>query len=355
MRYLVLILMITGLAFSGGCSGGSSGSGMTKQEQVLEVLTNTVIIPDLNTFSERSASLNAAVATFVSNPSESTLTTAQDNWKITQESWQKTEAFQFGPVKDQRLLNKINFWPKRPDSIDEVIDGGDELTLSYLTDLGAAKKGLPVLEYLLFDHVNGNSSVITTFQSSDRRSLYTNLVVQELAQNATTLQQSWRTDGIDYGSSFISSSDGLNMIVNQMVFLLENTKNSKLGKPMGKSSGGSVRPEEVESQQSEQSLTHIKYNIQGLNTLFNGGNGNGIDDYIDFRGHTSIRESINSQIQTVLTRIGSIDTPLWEAVTTDSSTLETLYTELTELLRLVKVDMATAINETIHFNDSDGD
>lgn len=342
------------------CTSGNGILDPNGEIQLIEDLSSTIIIPKLNEFTNASASLNSTIAALAEDPSEANLLLAQHAWEEAQDSWQITDSFQFGPVKELYLLNKINYWPKVPAYIENAINETDTITEDYVQQLGVANKGLPVLEYLLFDHVNGNSAILTLLQSSEKRRTYTALIASELNEIASTLAQAWREDGDDYSSELAYSSDGLSMIVNQMVFSLENIKNNKIGTPLGKNSKtGTPVPNEVESQQSTYSLTNLYNNIQSLNTLFNGYsgsvNGNGLDDYINYRGFSDISNEINTQIDIILTRIDTIEAPLWEAVTEDSSTVEGLYDDMTELIRLVKIDLATAINTTIYFNDSDGD
>lgn len=355
--YLVGILgiVVAGLV---SCSYAKESTYTPSKKNVVSDVSEVVILPELTTLNNEANTLVTRVDTFVEDPTIDSLEAVQAQWRATQSAWQRTEAFQFGPAKDDRIISKINYWPKRTDIIDEVLEDDTELTSEVISNFSALKKGLPVLEYLLFDHEEDATSIVSLFQSDARRCTYVGLLADDLAVNTESILTAWRSDGGNYVSELVASEDGLNMLVNQLIFTLENVRNMKLGTPMGKSSG-TTSPEDVESQQSEYSLTNIANDIQSLDNVFNGKsdsyNGLGLDDYLVLTNFIALKDDINSQIQKVKDSITAIELPLWEAVDEDTENLTVLYDDLTELLRLVKVDMPTAINETVHFNDSDGD
>ena len=356
--FCVVVIMLM------GCSGGTEGmpeinATQTLKNDIIRVAGQDIILTGLHDFQDASISLNIMANTFLSSPTSETLSQIQSAWASAQNAWQATASYQFGPVEDERISNQINFWPKRPATIDAVLSGSETLSTENVAAFGATKKGLPVLEYVLFDHVNGDAVVLSSFQSSDRKKAYLLGLTADLVTNAESLTHAWSVSGNNYVASFLSSTNALNMMLNQMVFVLEDIKNTKVGTPLGVSSRGATQPDSVESQQSQRSLSHIKQSLDSLDTLFTGRVDNrdaaGMDDYLDHLGFTTLKERINAQLDLVETQIDGFSLPLWQAVDTASDDVTLLYTELTTLLRLVKVDMATAINETVHFNDSDGD
>lgn len=357
LQYL-LITMLVFLLFS--CSGGTEqGSTGTTENEVLSSITNNVIMPELNTLSEVISSFNTVVVAFVNTPNVTNLENAQEAWKDAQAAWQKTISFQFGPADENLLLSKINYYPNRPDTIETYLSSETEITTENISVIGATKRGLPVIEYLLFSETLSNTELVTSFTESERKTLYLKLLSNQIKTDINTIVDAWNEDNGNYKSTFVNSSTGMNSLINEIVSTIEVLKGTRVGKPLGKSNGGEIQPSEVESPLSKNSLSNIKNTLIGMKNLykseFNSVNNYGLDDYVISRGYATLNDDIETQFDTVLTQVDAISNPLQTAVSSEFSAVETLYDELTTLLRYLKVDVANAINETIHFNDSDGD
>jgi len=354
-----LLIISIALVLLQSCSTPSGDSEEPTKEAAVSAISETVFLPGLEAFTEKSSSFTTQVASFIEDPTQESLDSTQEAWASLQAAWQQTASYQFGPIEDERILNKINFWPKDTDLIDDKLEDAESLTLDDIILTGSFFKGLPVIEYLLFDHENGDTEILAQFQIDEGRRNYLDLLAQELQLNAEDVENAWQPDDGNYFGTINNLSSGLNLIVNQMVFTIEEIRNTKIGKPLGKDSGGEPDPTSVESQQSEISLTNIRNNVVSLYNTFNGINGNindtGIDDYLRYYGYYELRDDINDQFSYIFELIDNINHPLWEAVNSETEEVETLYSSFTTLLRLIKVDMATATNETVHFNDSDGD
>ena len=355
MTLFKLGLMTCFMSLCVACSSGKMKLSDARHI-VLEDMTQTMIIPELNELSDKSVSFNNAIQTFTSTPTLSGLQEVQRQWKDLQKQWQLTQAFQFGPAKNKGIKDDLQFWPKRKSAIDSIISNSEELTQIYVTNLGVAQKGLPVIEYLIFDHENDTPHTLNQLTTETRRLTYLSQLGIDIVQSVTTLKEEWRTDGKNYADMLINSTDGLNMVINQLVSLVENIRQQKIGKPLGKHAKGSARSGLVESQESETSVQHVYANIEGIQRLFEGSEySKGLYGYLSYRHQEHLGLQIKAQLTQILDQINTISGPLWKNVTENPEPIEVLYDQLTELLRFIKVDMAIAINETIHFSDSDGD
>lgn len=330
-----------------------------KKNLITEVSKN-VIIPQYADFKNTSTNLENKIKTLTDNPNNENLLLAQNAWKDLIASWQRTESFQFGPVKDLNIANKIYFWPIKEASIKEVITKDkNTLTNNYLDSVGVAKKGIPVIEYLIFNKDGKNDLVIDSIKKSETIKRYLNLLTNDLKNNAISIDNEWNQLKGNYSLKLSNESNAFNMLLNNMIATLEDIKDKKIDIPLGKKSGGEIKPLEVESPFSNNSKNNIISNLEGLKILFQGSLKNtdqtGLDDYLEYVEKQNLKDTINSQITKTIDLVKTINSPLSIAVEKENTKVESVHNELKELLRLIKVDVAIAVNETVHFNSSDGD
>lgn len=355
--YFGVLLSSVSLFLAACTSGHPSSKSVIKQEIGTNVAEN-VVIPAMSSAVTQFTALDSSVDTFVADPTESHLLALQSAWKSAADAWHYTLAFEFGPVDEGNAGSRIWFWPKRIGDIEDVLLADDAFTDEFMDSIGGTKTGLPVMEFLIFSHVRSNAEILSDFtgDSGERYKAYIAAISEDLVEHITAIHESWDND---YVTIFNHDNMSVSTLMNSMVSILEEVQISKVGKPKGDSSGGVTRPTLVEAQYAEYSLQAIRHNIQGLEATFTANDSldvyNGMDDYVVLLGSNSIRDDILAQFDAVELALDAITDPLWEAVDTQPTQVGALQTEITTLLRLIKVDLATALNETIYFTDSDGD
>lgn len=313
---------------------------------MVQSVVQTVILPDYAAFVRDSESLQKALEALNASPDATRLEAARSAWQTAAARWAHTEAYQFGPAEDQRLRQQIAYWPRRESHIQEVLSGTD--SLSDLKAQGATRKGLPVIEYLLF----GEPSAQLLTPSGTRACRYLQALGVDLLAQARQVDSLWRST---YASQYASDSAALNRQLNQWIMLLETTRNQRLGAPLGDKTGGTPDPAAVEAPDSGRSLDLLENVLAGFAVSYSGGMGQGVDDYLIAQGMRRLDTQIRSQLEQSRTALTAIDQPLEEALLKQKNRVETLQASLQELLRLVKVDLANGLNETVHFNSNDGD
>jgi hypothetical protein len=337
---------------------------------MLENMTRQVILPAHEELVERLADLETAVVLFTDDPNLETLTAVREAWLAANLARMALLPFRIGPVDDSLLHNRMDNRPPRVKFIDEtVIAGTEPITGDYLASIGSSSVGLGAMEYLLFDPVGGDTAVLqsfTTAENSERRRQLLQGLAANLHQRGRELAQIWQPDGENYAGAFIEADmDGgelqgsMNMLVNQMIADVEEIVASRLGKPSGQRSNGVVRPDLVEAAYSGASLPRIIATVMGVQLAFNGGDGLGFDDYLDYLGATyegePLSAAINGQFEATLAALGEIEGSLETAVETDLAQVETAVEETRALLVLLKVDTTNHLGVTLTFNDNDGD
>lgn len=336
---------------------------------MLASLVNEVILPAHNNFALVVADLEAATAAFVADPNEETLTAVQEAWVATSLARMTLFSFRLGVVDQSLLHNRLERRPARIKFIDEdVLAGEQEITNEYLASIGSSSVGLGAMEYLLFNAEGGNTAVLATFSDTTgpRRLELVHRLSQNVHQRGRELAQLWATDGDDYATAFINADmDGgdlqssLNMFVNQIISDVEEIVITRLGKPAGQRANGGVRPDLAEAPYSQTSLQRIITTVEGQHLAFNGGDGLGIDDYLDFvaaqHNGQPLSEAINDQFATTLAALEAIEGPLETAVENDLPQVETAIDETLSLLVLLNVDVTANLGIILTFNDNDGD
>lgn len=357
MRKLTLITfcLLTSLLFS--CKETKEDSSFDRKP-ILENLQSNIIMPTYKDFIERAKSLDTAISTFNENPTAARLTAVREQWKVVAISWKAAELFNFGPIKDFLITNTIDYWPTDPTGIENSIKLYTPEP-NYLASQGSNKKGIPAIEYLLF-HAEKNI-IIDSFQQ-EKRKAYLSLLSKDLVTSIERVNSEWINT---YGASFASKTgnkakDGLTLVANQMIAVIEEVKSMKIGEPAGKMGLKQLEPNKVESPYANLSAEMAAENIRGIKRVFNGEDGIGMDDYLvnlDIKDENDqlLSERINQHIDKIEKSFAAIQPSLQQAIIDKNPALDALYLQLIDLSILVHNDMMSQLDLLTVYSDNDGD
>jgi hypothetical protein len=356
----------------GGCQPRFDRAAM------LRSLSQHVIVPTYTDFAARADTLAARTEALRDQPSSEALAAAAAAWRTASTTWKETEAFEVGPVRAERINTKINFWPTRPPTIERALASGDTLNAETVDRLSVAARGLPALEYLLFDTTGqgtANTGLLEDGSRAVRQRALAAALARDVANNAQALLAAWRPDGEQHvaetwGQGGEDAMEGpqeaISMLTNRIVFLLEAIRQDKLGAPLGKEDGGAPKPQAAEAWRSGTSRAQITHNLLGLQRVYHGRMDSlqertaEDDDRLGFKDYlqsvdASLADTIDAQIERSMRATQAIPDPLHRAVTEAPAPVERAYAEVGQLLRLVEVDMMNVLGITLLFNDNDGD
>jgi predicted lipoprotein len=330
------------------------------------------MLPIYEDLATHAAALGPAVQALCADPTEETLHAAQDAWRAARDPWKRSEAFLFGPASDLRTASAIDFWPARPDSVEQAITAApDPIPLEHVASLGAAAKGLPALEYLLFDPIGGDAAILAALGAADvtatRRCAFAAALGAGIGQDAAALHEAWRPEGGNYvaqvadaGSgtaAFESSQDGINQVVNSLVAILQQLSDMRLGAPLGAKAGGVPQPDEVESRFSDNSAADLIDAARGIEAVYLGRyedrQGLGLSSLL--ADDPALDEQIRAQIADVIAKVEALTLPLREAVQEDAAPVQAALDSVKALRRLIAVDLANVLGVSVTINDNDGD
>lgn len=363
MRFLGVILVIIGFLRFVSVENKTTAQDFDRRA-MLENIGNRIIMPYYADFLAQTEILQNAAYAFRDTPSPATLSTLRDEWKNASLAWQYCKLFNFSrlPVYHSPIEKPMDT-PLNIDFIEQTILGDEVIDEPFIEGSGSNVRGLPALEYLLFAF---EEEVLFEQFTNPRRMDYLVAVAENIHHKATQVYTYWSPEGNNFLGTFIDSDgdgskvlESVSMLTNQIASQSEHIVQMRLGLPLGKSSGGTAQPELVEGRLSETATMQIIALLEGIQQTFNGGEGLGLDDYLDFLGAEyegqALSERISQQLDLLRDRLTALESPLEIAIVEQPSELESVYTEARELIRFIKTDMAAQLGVTITFNDNDGD
>lgn len=347
-----------------GCGGKEAETEFTRRG-MLENVVNGVVLPLNADFVTQTAVLQSAAHTFQTEPTAANLEALQNEWRAASDLWQMAQLYEFDRM--MVLHNQIAKTPTDEEFIEDVLARGlTGLDEDFVESVGSTAKGLPAIEYFVFDSMGDDEAVLAQLSNEPARLEYMVGAADNLHSKAQEVQAYWLPEGNGYANTFINADGGgetfnssVSMLTNQMVAVLEIAIREKLGRPLGAATGEGVQPAFVEAGLSGHSLAHIRRNVESVEQACTGGAGLGLDDYLDYLGAEiegrPLSEAIAEQFSATYAALDAVEPPLATAVVEDTASVQSAYDELRQLLILIKVDMANQLGVTITFNDSDGD
>jgi predicted lipoprotein len=338
---------------------------------MLSNVGNHIIIPGYQNLVNAVDKLDSAITAFNAVPDNTNLINLQNIFKDVYRAWQYCSVFEIGPAETEYLRINCNTFPIDSNRINLNIANG-----TY--NLGAAgnlaAKGFPGIDYLLFGTGPNNDVILyryTTGAGATNRKKYLKDICAEIKTQTTNVLNGWLPGGgtnylntfLDAAGTDIGSSTG--QLVNQLNLDYEVLKNAKIGIPLGKFSGGTLLPEEVEAYYSGISSELILIHLKAIEDIYLGkssisGNGLGFDDYLiqlDAKASdgTPLNTAIKNQFVLAISKCQSLPDPLSSTVQNNTALVDDAYQEVQKLLVLLKNDMPSAMGVLITYEDTDGD
>ena len=326
-------------------------------KDVLSSLGTKIFVPTYQEVEEKTLLLKEEVDTFCLDPRIETISVVQDAWWNARAPWKRMEFLNIGPYKEpDRLGTKIDFWPLRPDTIDEILLGNTELSEQTILQFPAATKGFPAIEYLLYSEQN---------LTAPRYCEYLQALSFDLHYHSQLFHSSWDPSEGNYLShlveagadkDYISSQEAITVIINRLGHTIANIRALKLQKPLGENVGA-VQADLLESRYSQRSLQDIKDNLQGISAVYHGSEaGLGIHDLLE-EDNNDINQNFDQYLSLSMTTLEQLENQgsLEETMLIDSNSIDYLSERLGFLKNHIQEDILLSLSLWLTFNDSDGD
>ncbi|GAB3564251.1 imelysin family protein [Spirosoma luteolum] len=377
---LGLALVTTLLVWA--CSTGSTNEitpspqpgdqASTDRKAMLTNLADNIILPAYANFKTSFGTMLAKSDAFAASPNQTTLTEFRQAWARAYTDWQKVELFDVGPAEQYTLRNFFNIYPANTTGIEEYIAAG-----AGALDVPAAypRQGFPAIDYLINGLGTTDQAILaryTTAADAAKRLAYLKRVTGQMNLVFGQVYTDWTTGG--YRDKFIGCTSldagcSTSKLVNGYVMHYERfIRSGKIGIPSGAMTNGVIAPDKIEALYAKDlSLTLARTAHQAYIDFFNGKGvttgteGPSLKTYLtglgakDSKTGTALADLINAQFTASSQQLNSLKGPLATELATNNAAVVQVYTEMQKAVRMLKVDMTTAMSITITYTDNDGD
>ena len=375
----LLLLSAAALSCSSDGSAGSGGTGGDAglRGEVLASVGANVVMPLIEEYAARATALEDALGEATSESGGRDA--AQDAWREAMSSWQQLEMMQFGPLgssltvmggKDLRA--RIYSWPilnlcqVDQQTVEEGYDDPDALE-----QVAGAPLGLWAIEYLLFnDDASNNCSSLNAINRDgiwdsmadmvpDRRLAYAGALSTLVRRRAAELASSWSPEGDNFleelenpgrsGAVYGTAQEGLNAVSDALFYLDKETKDMKLGEPLGITGCETTTcPDDLESRWARWSKPHAVANLRAFQALFLGGSPGGdelgFDDLLTDMGAPDVASDMAQAIADAIATTEAVPGTFRDALDQDRETLEAAHAAMQAVTDILKSDFLSVLD-----------
>ena len=374
-RKTVRLSFITVLLCACGSNGNdpSPADNAKDRQAILIHWADNIVIPSYENFKEVLDLMLVKADAFITSPDETTLLEFRSAHTNAYIKWQTVELFEFGPADKYTLRNFFNIYPA---DVAGILSNIDDPSVNLDLPAAYARQGFPALDYLLNGLAENDQDIIglyTEDADAQKKLAYIERITTRMNELLNKVVSEWNGT---YRDTFISktgldigSSTGL--AVNAYVLYYERyIRTGKIGIPSGAAIGstGTPYPEKVEAfYKKDISLDLAKTAHQTAKDFFNGidvnsgAQGPSLESYLDALGakdassNTLLSAIINEQFDVISTQLAQLSPNLYQQIQTDNGEMVDTYAAMQKLVRMLKVDMTSAMSVTITYTDNDGD
>ncbi|MEO0437879.1 MAG: imelysin family protein [Pseudomonadota bacterium] len=307
-------------------------SGDDARRAVLADIGEKIFLPALRDFETRAVALQASTAALAANPSDaSALASAQSEWRMTMNVWQRNEVFQVGPAGrstnpdavagGQDFRDLIYSWPftlntcalEAAAAAGDLVNGATPINIT----------GLGALEQLLFIDVTPASC--TTTADAAARAAHSNRLAERVLILATALRERWEpsednflaqwsTAGLDSSVVYSRPQDALDALSIALFYVEKSTKDRKIALPTGIPVSGFecadpvACPEFLESPISASSGANLLANVRAFRDVFTGvAGGYGVNDLLIGIDRKDLADELIEALDVVIADLQAIE------------------------------------------------
>jgi predicted lipoprotein len=332
-------------------------SGLDRGDTV-EAIVDDVLVPGFSAAAAATADLAAASADLCAAPGPDTLDTARQAWSEAVTAWNATEVAWEGPVKMDRIDSLVHYPAVDVEEIDRLLDGHSEGEQLDPADLASVVRGLGTAEYLLF--AADDPAAVAT---QGRCDLLT-AVTAGAAEGAAAAESAW-ADGWDGGAPYadvlagraepaMAADDALAGLVAGIDAILSNVTVQGLGLALGETREEPL-PEAVHEGAAGAAGDVLAARLAGIATAYDPpADTPGLGDLVAERSE-EVDAAIRADLAAAQGALDALGSPLTPALADSPDQAAALYDALVELRRTFEADVASLLDITVGFSDTDGD
>lgn len=337
---------------------------------MLTNITDESIIPSYSNLNLSIDTFSNDIAVFKTSPTLTNLQTLRISWEKAYIAWQKVELFDVGPANQYALRNYANIYPANELIINSnLLDENTNLEISS----NYAAQGFPAFDYLLNGLASTDDSIVTLYTTASNAQLRLNYLTKLATQLSFKVKQTLDLWNSAYRADFISSTSlkagsSTSMLINGYVMNYEKfIRLGKFGIPSGAVST-LLEPTKVEgfykkdiSQKLALAAHQASVNFFNGKSVKTGSIYYGLAAYLnaldakDTQSNKLLSVALNEQFDINNNAILNLNSNFYYLVNNDNQKLIDAFNELQKAVRILKVDMTSAMSITITYTDNDGD
>lgn len=331
--------------------------------QVVATWVEGLAVPGHRAFADAAQALADEAAAACDAGDVDAFDAVRDAWSAAHGRWHALQTFAFGPYDayPERLGPHIDFRPIRPDRIAERL--ADPPTVDDIDGLGAAERGLPAIEYLLWT---------AEAPWPGARCQYLVAATADTARLAEALHRAW-ADGFAAeltapdGDPFVDADAAFSALLNRMGDRVLVLRDDALGRPLGDKAGGVPQPDLVSAPFSGRSLADLEDALDGLRAMYLGVDGRpglaAMPAIVDRRSADAAPDGRTVDVDGAFHQawaearaaVGAIDRPLRDAVVETPAAVRAAIDALGRLQTVLQVDITGVLAVELAFGSGDGD
>lgn len=362
------LALVLALGSALGCAPVALPDG--ERRVALEGATERVILPTYQELSARADDLATLLKELENSPASADLEATRQAYLDVRAPLQEAGAFGFGPAVDLHSSAALDQSPLDTAKLDAELASDRELTVAQLRKLGANKRGLHAIEYLLFpaDDAELEAALLVDDVSGERRRQYASSAAQIVAASSSELLAAWEPESGGFARRFsqpgapdsVSSNvqAGLDTLLNETVVQTELIANVKLGKPLGADTGGKIDPAVQESERAGASVSDMLASLRGIRNIYFGSREGVAEPSLSTLVHAKNAAAdvhARAALLDAEAALKDIPEPFTQALLDSPETVQAAYDSLKALKRVLATEVLSSLGASLKFSDNDGD
>jgi len=354
--YLILISL-----FFTACvddSGSGSVTDTYNRTEVLENLTDNIILPSYNAFYSALEDFDTATNTYVNDPTQVNLDVVKAEWLISYKLWQHVEMFDLGKAAEISYNQRMNAYKSNTTQIEINIEHG-MIDFSAANEPSYLSQGFPAIDYVLYGLADGLLEGV-----SEKYRLYLGALVDELLSNTNLCITDWNTNRDAFVSDATNTAtSSFNILANDFVYYYEKgLRANKVGIPAGYF-GSKTFPEFVEAYYKQDvSKVLLLESISAAENFFLGKKygtdqtGESFKTYLEhLDSDTELPKEISDEFELIRLQIAKLENNFVTQIETNNIEYLRAFDAIQKNVPNFKVSMLAAFKVSTDYADADGD
>ncbi len=373
-KYILALLIVMVTVFACSKSEESikeTNTNDTDRKALLTNLSDNIIVPAYADFKVQLDAMLAKSDAFTTTPNTANLIAFRASWRAAYINWQKVEMFDFGPGQTYAIRAHFNIYPTNESTIQSNIAAGNanlEVPAAY------AAQGFPAVDYLINGIGASDAEIVAAYTTATDAAKKVNYLKRISSQMDTVFNLVYTAWKGDFATNFksktaIDAGSSTSTLINGYILNFERyIRSGKIGIPAGAMTPGNTYPGKVEAfytkdlaltlAKTAQTATYNFYLGKSYQTQTAGYSIKNYLDALNVKDASSgklLSEIISQQFNVIDVKLNGLQNNLYSEVISNNSSMIDTFNEMQKLVRLLKVDMTSAMSITITYTDNDGD